>query len=391
MILGQISYLDCLVFLIFLAPQLLLEVGIFNVAAWLLPALPHLAIILPCQFVQERFLTPSESRSPFVQRATPFQDFVIRYVRYAFAFMPASIGRVFFSKPVSLPFMRWRMMRHGYLHSPITWREVKEKRFSGVWLTMDQNTEPDVVIFYLHGGGFAMGSSYFYMEFLLAWVALLKEAGFKNPALFALEYTLVPDAVYPTQIQEALAAYEHVLSVVKNPSRVCVGGDSAGGTLILSFLLYLADHPQHQTRMPGLATLISPWVTLVSEENRDTSSDYLNAETLHLYGRQYAGTKISIDDPMVSPGNEKDLKRWQRASPKHGWVILFGKEEVLGPEIRALSARLDKAGTNVKVHEEYGSIHAWPVAALYLGENRDERLKGLRDVVSSVKHRLRSG
>lgn len=47
------------------------------------------------------------------------------------------------------------MMRHGYLHSPITWREVKEKRFSGVWLTMDQNTEPDVVIFYLHGNDFA--------------------------------------------------------------------------------------------------------------------------------------------------------------------------------------------------------------------------------------------
>ncbi|KAK7519822.1 Alpha/Beta hydrolase protein [Phyllosticta citriasiana] len=388
MILSQISYLDCIVFLIFLAPQLLLKVGIFDLAAWLLPAIPHLAILVPYQFFHERYLTPFKSRSPFVQRATPFQDFVIRYVRYAFALMPAPIGRVFFSKPVSLPFLRWRMLRHGYLRSPIAWREVNEKRFSGVWLTVNDNVEPDVAIFYLHGGGFAMGSSYFYMEFLLAWVALLKEAGFKNPALFALEYTLVPDAVYPTQIQEAFAGYEHVLSVVKNPSRICVGGDSAGGTLILSFLLYLADHPQHQNRMPGLATLISPWVTLVSEKDRNTSSDYLNAETLHLYGRQYAGTKISIDDPMVSPGKEKDSRRWLRATPVHGWVILFGKEEVLGPEIRDLIALLSSANARVKVHEEQGSIHAWPVAALYLGENREERLKGLRDVVGAVRQRL---
>lgn len=388
MILSQISYLDCAMFLIFLAPQLLLEVGIFDLAAWLLPAIPHLAIIVPYNFLRERYLTPFRSRSPFVQKATPFQDFVVRYVRYAFAFMPASIGRVFFSKPVSFPFLRWRMLRHGYLRSPIAWREVKEKRFSGVWLTVDETAEPDVVIFYLHGGGFAMGSSYFYMEFLLAWVALLQEAGFKNPALFALEYTLVPDAVYPKQIQEAFAGYEHVVSVVKNPSRVCVGGDSAGGTLILSFLLYLADHPQHQTQMPGLVSLISPWVTLVSEKDRDTSSDYLSAETLHFYGRQYAGTKISIDDPMVSPGKEKDLRRWLRASPAHGWVILFGKEEVLGPEIRDLIALLGVAGARVKVHEEEGSIHAWPVAALYLGESREERLKGLRDIVGSIRERL---
>lgn len=86
-----------------------------------------------------------------MQKATPFQDFVIRCVRYAFAFMPAYIGRVFFSKPVALPFLRWRMLRHGYFHSPITWREVKNDNFPGVWLTFDEETKPDIVVFYCHG------------------------------------------------------------------------------------------------------------------------------------------------------------------------------------------------------------------------------------------------
>jgi len=79
----------------------------------------------PYEFLKEKYFTPYNKRSPFVQRATPFQDFVIRCVRYAFANMPACIGRVFFSKAVSLPFLRFRMLRHGYLKSPIPWHEVK--------------------------------------------------------------------------------------------------------------------------------------------------------------------------------------------------------------------------------------------------------------------------
>lgn len=345
-------------------------------------------ILIPYQFVRERFFTPWADRSPFVQRATPFQDFVIRCVRYAFACMPAYIGRVFFSKPVSLPFLKWRMLRHNRLRSPISWREVKKDSFHGVWLTVDEEIKPDIVVFYCHGGGFSMGSSYFYMEFLLAWVSLLKEAGYKNPALLALEYTLVPDAIYPTQVQQAFAGYEHVLSVIEDPSRICVGGDSAGGTIILSLLLYLADHPRHRGKLPGLATMISPWVTIVSPNNRNTASDYLNADSLHLYGKQYVGNKVSVDDPMVSPGNCKDLGRWVRASPSQGWCFLFGTEEVLGPEIRRLVGVLRKAGAHVDVDEEEGGIHAWPVASLYLGETGEGRLKGLKTISNTIRRRL---
>lgn len=388
MILNQISYLDCIVFVIFLTPQLLIHVGLWQTVRWVLGALPFLALQLPFQFVKERSLTPFRYRSPFVQRATAFQDFVIRCVRYTFAFMPASMGRVFFSKAVALPFLRFRMLRHGFIRSPITWQEVNRTGFRGLWISPDQSKRPDVVIYYCHGGGFSMGSSYFYMEFLLAWVTLLKDAGYENPALFALEYTLVPDAVYPTQVQQVFAGYEYVLSIARNSSRICVGGDSAGATLILSFLLYIADHPDYRNRLPGMACMISPWVTIVSEKNRNTRSDYLNANSLHLYGRHYCGWKVPVDDPMVSPGNCRDLSRWAKASPRKGWFFLFGSEEVLGPETRSLIGLLKKTGAEVHFHEEQGGIHAWPVAALYLGETKDERLKGLRDIVKVIHQRL---
>ena len=339
---------------------------------------------LPYEFISERFFTPRSRKSPFVRQASPFQDVVIRCVRYAFARFPAKIGRVFFSKHVALPFFRFRMLRHGYLHSPFQWREVFLHNVHGLWITLDESQKPDIVIYHCHGGGFSMGSSYFYLEFLVAWVSLLKQAGYRNPAIFSLEYTLVPDASYPTQLEQTITGYDHVCSVVKDASRICVGGDSAGATLILSLLLYNGKQPDYEQRKPGFATLISPWTTLFSSQNRNTASDFLDSNSLHLYGRQYAGSEKNLYDPLASPGVCRDGTWWTKASPMRGYGILYGSEEVLGPELRDLIALLRREGSAVGVREEPGSIHAWPVATLFLSETQAERQKGLKELTKMI-------
>ncbi|KAK4998222.1 hypothetical protein LTR66_002525 [Elasticomyces elasticus] len=280
------------------------------------------------------------------------------------------------------------MLRHGYLRSPIPWCEVDKPGFKGIWMILNEDETPDIVVYYCHGGGFSMGSSYFYMEFLLAWVTLLKEAGYKNPALLALEYTLVPEATYPTQLQQTLAGYEYAEAKVADSSRICVGGDSAGATLILSLLLLMSDHPDYENWLPGLAVMISPWVTIVSPKNRDTASDYLNADSLHLYGSQYAGKRGSLDDPLVSPGKCKDTTWWRRATPSQGWYFLFGSEEVFGPETRELIRMLKDGGVQVEEHEEPGWIHAWPVVKLFLGDGQRARQSGLRSIARVTRQRL---
>lgn len=233
-----------------------------------------------------------------------------------------------------------------------------------------------------------MGSSYFYLEFLLAWLYLLKDAGYSNPALFALEYTLVPEATYPTQVQEALAGYKYVLSLVDDSSRICVGGDSAGGTLVLSLLLCLSDYSSLKKQMPGLAVLISPWTTILSTQNQNTSSDYLNANSLHTYGSQYLGETASAEDPLASPGHCKDLSWWRRASPSCGWYVIYGSEEVFAPDTRDLAQKLERAGVHVSSHEEPMWIHAWPVVKLFLCNKQDERLSGLRKIVKATTARI---
>ena len=342
---------------------------------------------LPYTFLTERYLTPKRARSPFVQQASPFQDFVIRCVRYAFANIPAKIGRVFFSREVSLPFLRFRMLRHG-IREPPPWEEVGSKDTDGVRgvvISHDRHKAHDVVVYYCHGGGFSMGSAYFYLEPLIVLHTLLKRHC-QHPAIFALEYDLVPDRIWPAQLQEVKQGYHYAVSLAGgDSSRVCLSGDSAGGTLVLSLLLKLSHGPPHSLPgMPGYAALLSPWVKLVSDNNQNTASDYLNVESLQLYGSQYAGSAGGVFDPEISPGCCTDLSRWRAASPKHGLYITYGSEEVLGPEIRILTRRLRKAGVNVSVKEEPGAVHAWVIARLFLAETLQERLWGMEEVVKAI-------
>jgi hypothetical protein len=78
---------------------------------------------LPVELISERYFTPVEKRAPFVQTASLFEDLVIRIVRYAFAYIPPEVGRVFFSKLVAVPFIAFREFRHWSFFQPgYSWR-----------------------------------------------------------------------------------------------------------------------------------------------------------------------------------------------------------------------------------------------------------------------------
>lgn len=81
---------------------------------------------MPLALVVERYLSRKSERSPFVREASLFQDLVIRCVRFAFANMPASVGKIFFSRNVALPFFNFRRLRHGFFRSTVHWEEVQK-------------------------------------------------------------------------------------------------------------------------------------------------------------------------------------------------------------------------------------------------------------------------
>lgn len=244
-----------------------------------------------------------------------------------------------------------------------------------------------------------MGSSYFYLEFLLTWLSLLSEAGYKNPAIFSLEYTLVPDACFPTQLNQSMAAYEHVADMVGgDTSKICVAGDSAGAGIMLTLLFHLARpdarprqatyEPTRKLKAPGYAVLISPWVSMLSPLHKNTESDYLEASHLHGYARQYAGGAQLVNDPLISPGSCRDVAWWKEAFPSRGVHITYGSEEMLAADISALFDFLEDNDFKVTSRAESGEVHAWPVASLFLCNTIDDRKRGLVDIVENIKKNI---
>ena len=237
-----------------------------------------------------------------------------------------------------------------------------------------------------------MGSAYFYLEFLLAYVTLLRPY-YRNPCAFALEYTLVPDATYPTQLTETIAGYKYILSRIsgspkKAASRICFGGDSAGATLLLSLLLHIADQGSLKLPPPAYATLISPWPTLTTHLHKPTSSDFISPSSLHLYASQYASTASNPSSQTLSPGICTSYSLWARASPLEGMIVAYGADEVLAPDIVALIRVLRESAVSVSVREEAGGIHAWVVASLFLGQREEDRTKGLNDLVWGISRNI---
>ena len=91
-------------------------------------------------------------------------------MRFAFANIDPAVGRVFFGKWVALPFLRFRMLRHGFLLFPFHVKEIDtvsafwpisrhlqilktlpQAKFKGIWAVKDPVQTPDVVVYYIHG------------------------------------------------------------------------------------------------------------------------------------------------------------------------------------------------------------------------------------------------
>lgn len=239
------------------------------------------------------------------------------------------------------------------------------------------------------GGGFAMGSPYFYLEPLLVMLTLLK-SHYRNPAIFALEYDLVPESTWPTQAHQTSSGYEYVLSLVTgDASRVCIAGDSAGTTLLLSLLLTLAKDDIKKNTKPAYATLLSPWVTLVSDDDHDTASDFISAGSLHLYASEYAKSEENLHNPIISPGCCTDRAWWTAAAPKNGFYLMYGSEEVLAPNVRRFVRLLKSANVDVSVREEQNEIHAWVIARLFLADSLEERTSGMKAMVKAIASNIK--
>jgi len=109
------------------------------------------------------------------------------------------------------------------------------------------------VIFYLHGGAYAIGTA-------ASSVGLASDLARRaRTRLVTVDYRLAPEHPQPAAIDDAVAAYRGLLDSGVAASTIAVAGESAGAGLAAAVLVALrhAGLPR-----PTAAVLMSPWADL---------------------------------------------------------------------------------------------------------------------------------
>lgn len=121
------------------------------------------------------------------------------------------------------------------------------------------------VVIFFHGGGFMAPLRAGHLNW--CWNAYVSTGDGSEVAVAVLQYSLAPDAKYPTQLRQAVAATNYLLDAGIEPRNVILGGDSAGGNLAVQLLCHISQPRMgieivrlHEGRFAGIF-LVSPWVS----------------------------------------------------------------------------------------------------------------------------------
>lgn len=207
------------------------------------------------------------------------------------------------------------------------------------------------IILYLHGGGYVAGN----LDYANGFGTVL--AGRCGIRVLTVEYRLAPEHPYPTALDDAMAAYGHLLSSGYEPSRIMLCGDSAGGGLCYALCQKLRDKGR---TMPAGIIAISPWTDLTASGDsyalNKKADPSMTVERLkyfadcYMYGAHREDGRLH---PNVNPDTEDDrrVKSEPKASPLFDSqekmpdsLIFVGSDEIMYDDSYFLHRKLTEAG-----------------------------------------------
>ena len=206
------------------------------------------------------------------------------------------------------------------------------------------------LLVYFHGGGWVYGDLDSHDP---ACRFLAERSGVR---ILSVDYRLAPEHPFPAAYDDAVAAYrwvvEHGASLGADPSRIGVGGDSAGGTLAAATAVAAA-----REGLPvAVQLLIYPGtdMTAKSESRRLFGRGfYLTDEFMDVAKGHYLPDELHWPDPAASP-----LLGEVPAGLAPAYVVTAGFDP-LRDEGEAYARKLAEAGVEVELRRFADQIHGF--------------------------------
>lgn len=218
------------------------------------------------------------------------------------------------------------------------------------------------VLVYFHGGGWVWSSVDTHDRLMREYAAAAEVA------VIGVDYALSPEAKFPQALEECAGVVRHLATEGAawglDPSRMAVGGDSAGGNLALATTLLLRD-----TAGPRIAGILAIYPVCDSAMDTPSYAEFANgywltAEKMHFYWNAYMPHAADRLHPLAAP-----LRADLSGLPPV--LVQLAELDVLRAEGEVLVQRLAASGIAAELQIYPGMIHGFVRATESVAKARD--------------------
>lgn len=237
---------------------------------------------------------------------------------------------------------------------------------------------PLPALFWTHGGGYVLGSPE-QDDFLVK--TMVSATGC---AAVSVDYRLAPETPYPGAIEDAYAAlkwlYTHASELGVDPTRIAIGGGSAGAGLAAALGLLTRDRGEIPLVFQLLIFPMLDDRTVTMADPHPYTGEFLwTAESNRfgwtaLLGGEPGGPGIS---PYVAAARAENLAGLPPTFISVGTLDLFLEEDM------EYARRLTRAGVSTELHVYPGAYHGFVTSP-----NSQVAQAGTRDLLAALKRAL---
>ena len=216
----------------------------------------------------------------------------------------------------------------------------------------------DDILFYIHGGGYIVGSPDTHKHMVAHLCAKL------GIEAVMPRYRLAPEHPFPAGFDDVVACYCALVASGRDPRRIILGGDSAGGGMMLALLAYVCAHDMAR---PLCCFAMSPWTDLTlsgASMTANTRSDVIlvagrAAELREMY--------LQGQDPVLTFASPL-FAAFSRCPP----VLLHVADgEILLDDTLRMQNHLIRQGAEVLVRNWPNAFHVWHILRGWVPEARE--------------------
>ena len=235
-------------------------------------------------------------------------------------------------------------------------------------------TGPFPVLMWFHGGGWVIGS----IDMVDGTVRHLTNMA--NCVSVSVDYRLAPEYKFPAAAEDCYAATAWVAanapSINADPSRIAVGGDSAGGNLAAVVPIMAQDRggPRLVQQVLDYPVIERDFATKSYNDNAD--GYLLSRDMMVWFWDHYLNDDSEATHPYVAPMHAKDYSGLPPA------LVITAEFDPLRDEGAAYARRLAEAGVPTKHSDYSGMIHGFFGMWAVIDKSKD----ALTEVADTLKN-----